>query len=307
MAVGALLLAACSAPPESLEPRPEQPALHQGHYLAADGTRLPLRRWGSEAEAEAVLIALHSFGDHGAAFQDLGPWFAARGYLVLAPDVRGFGEAGEHGVWAGTCTLVADLSDLVTLVKAEVPDRPLVVLGESMGGGLALLSAAGSEACPSEAEATPDALILAAPAVRGGLPLRYFWDAMISAGDNLAPDLTFTVGRARPSTLEPVFARRLAEDPLIVRDVRMDTYAGLIDLADKATDAVPRVQVPSLYLHGSRDRTVKRVSVEKAVAESAGPAKLLAYRGAPHMVLHRRPSEDIWQDVADWLQAQGLP
>jgi acylglycerol lipase len=90
------------------------------------------------------------------------------GYDVLAYDQRGFGNAPHPGFWAGTNSLAADLEDAIEAVRAANSDRPVYVLGESMGGSVAMVAAAAMTHPPA-------GLILAPPGVRAGLPWRTFW------------------------------------------------------------------------------------------------------------------------------------
>ncbi len=90
-----------------------------------------------------VLIMLHGYYNRDAYFSGAGTWqsadyFARRGYLVLAPDLRSWGGS-EAGLSLFHMGLVADvlhlLAALPSLPMAD-PDR-VGLWGHSMGGGLA--------------------------------------------------------------------------------------------------------------------------------------------------------------------------
>ncbi len=206
----ATLLAGCS--PKTLPAGAPVMAPHvaDGALVARDGARLPVRRWTATSPAKGAIIALHGYTDYSAAFEQLGPWLAGQGYDVLAYDQRGFGEAPHPGIWAGTESLTADLEDAILVVRQEHPELPLYVLGESMGGSVAMVAAA-------RMAGPPDGLILAAPGVRDELPWRGFWDVAIWLGAHAAPGYTVDVDRNGPSPLTPGFgaapARRPAGDP----------------------------------------------------------------------------------------------
>ena len=81
------------------------------------------------------------------------------GIAIIAPDQRGFGRSRARGIWPGGRALVADLAAITRLVAARYPGRPIFVLGESMGGAVAMVA---------RAEVLPVAgVILVAPAVWG--------------------------------------------------------------------------------------------------------------------------------------------
>ena len=56
----------------------------------SDTTSIPepltqtVREWAPDDTPRGVILGLHSFGDFGAAFEQLGPWFAEAGYVFVA-------------------------------------------------------------------------------------------------------------------------------------------------------------------------------------------------------------------------------
>lgn len=106
---------------------------------------LPVIAWGHlEASPKAVLICLHGLGLDNRAFTVFGNEFGKRGYAVYSLDVRGFGswfiEKGyEETIFSST---IGDLEVLSSVVKSQHPGAPVYLLGESMGGNIALRAAA---------------------------------------------------------------------------------------------------------------------------------------------------------------------
>ena len=85
-------------------------------------TRLHVREWGA---GERVAVLLHGITSSSATWWKVGPAIAARGYRVLAPDLRGHGESGR-----GTYSVSAWAED----VLETVPRSPELALGFSLGG-----------------------------------------------------------------------------------------------------------------------------------------------------------------------------
>jgi len=61
--------------------------------------------------------------------------------VTYAYDQRGFGKSPTRGRWPGTDTLVEDARAVAALLHERYPDLPIYVVGESMGGALALVAA----------------------------------------------------------------------------------------------------------------------------------------------------------------------
>jgi pimeloyl-ACP methyl ester carboxylesterase len=91
---------------------------------------LNVMRWG-DPKATKVAVALHGITANGGAFTQPGRKLAERGWLVIAPDMRGHGESPRGDDDFSTAALLADLA-------AAVPTGPAAVLiGHSFGGYLA--------------------------------------------------------------------------------------------------------------------------------------------------------------------------
>jgi alpha-beta hydrolase superfamily lysophospholipase len=124
----------------------------------------------------------------------------------------------------------------------------LFLLGESMGGAVALVLATGEEPPPLAG------LILAAPAVRGRATLGPIASATLWLAGHTVPwwRLTGEGLNIRPSD-NPQALRELFEDPLVIKATRIDTIYGLVDLMDAATAVAPRLKLPTLVLYGANE------------------------------------------------------
>ena len=101
------------------------------------------RAWPSRGPARAVILALHGFGDAGdLTYDGAAAYWAGRGIAVYALDQRGFGGNASRKQWPGIDALIADATAAARDLRRRHPGLPLVVVGHSMGGGVALAAAA---------------------------------------------------------------------------------------------------------------------------------------------------------------------
>ena len=165
-----LLVAACAPEVQRFGPASVAPALAEAAFSSVDGHELPLRRWLPPAgvPVRAAVAALHGFNDYGAAFRMPAEWWAARGIATYAIDQRGFGAGPRPGIWGGADALVADARGLATAVRQRHPGVPVYLLGESMGGAVAVAALAGWDRPP--VDGAPLAPVLGGE-VGGGLAL----------------------------------------------------------------------------------------------------------------------------------------
>jgi acylglycerol lipase len=292
----ALIAGSVLRPREIRRPRSQPPTLTTDELVAGDGARLPISAWRPEGPATAIVLALHGYGDYRKAFALAGRWLAARGVAVYAYDQRGFGETRSRGYWAGADTLIDDCADAVRMLREAHPEMPLAVLGESMGGSVALAGIRSGQVIGV------DRLILAAPGVRGGVPLRQLHDMALRLGSLALPWLAVELRRGGRPWLDPEESKRLADDPLILRHLSVGTYDGLIELANRATADGAAELPPTLLLYGELDATIPRVAIEDLAIDLGHRHTFRTYPERHHLLLHEADAEEVFADCLSWLR-----
>jgi acylglycerol lipase len=296
-----LALVGCAAP--FVQPPLTPPADFSGSriepnaFVVQDGARLPYRRWAPADEPWAVVVALHGMNDYSAAFRLAGPWWAERGVATYAYDQRGFGRAPGRGTWAGEAVMVEDLRTIVALVRARHPRARVAVVGESMGGAVAI-SAFASDRPPAA-----DQVVLLAPAVWGwssqSLPNRAgLWVAARLLGDRAvtAPDWAVRDIRATDNLPELVAN---GADPLFIRATRFDALAGLVDLMESATRKLGAVKGPTLLMYGAHDQIIEKRPMRRALVRAGRPTNLRTswYPDGWHLLNRDLQAEVVFRDV----------
>lgn len=299
--LGGGLLSGCAGRQQPMGPAVAVPSLDAHVLTAADGYALPIRSWLPEiTPPRAVILALHGFNDYSNAFDGAGRRWAAQGIATYAYDQRGFGASADTGVWPGTPTLVADLKTAVAQLRRRHPDRPLFLLGESMGGAVAL-TALTDETTPLAV----DGAILVAPAVWGRDSMGFFPRAALWLSNAVVPGMVVHPPRdlgIEPSDNLPML-RALGRDPLVIKGARIDALAGLTDLMDEALAACRRLDAPALILYGAHEQVLPPRPVERALAafEASGRHVVAVYPDGYHMLLRDRQGNVVIDDVAGWI------
>jgi len=298
-----LALAGCAEARAPMGPVVTRPALRDDALVMADGLRLPMHAWQPAGPPRAVMLALHGMNEYGRSFaEDAAPWFTAAGVALYAYDQRGFGGTAPRGVWPGHQTLAQDAITAAGLMRARHPGLPLFMLGESMGGAVLVL--AGSKAPMA------DGLVLSAPALRGrnslGWPARLTLDVMVALTPGLA--LSSSAPLFRPTDNLEAW-RRWSGDPQVLKQTRVDAVAGLVDLMDAATAALPRFSAPALVLYGAKDELVPPKPIRAALAQlPRGAAQRVAfYPEGHHMLLRDFGGASVASDILAWMGDRAAP
>jgi acylglycerol lipase len=299
----------CAAGHATMHPAQET---HAGHvadrrlvppdlvWTLSDGARIPVRIWrpAGDAPVRAAVLALHGFNDSRDAWELPGPVLAGHGVALYAPDQRGFGGAPGHGSWAGTDRLVDDAAEMVRQVANAQPGVPVFVMGESMGGAVALCLAARSDR-PSIA-----GFVLLAPAVWSAGEMSPLATTSLWAAATFAPGWQLT-GRELPlhivasDNLQALY--RLSYDPLTLRSTRVATLRGLVALMTRAATAAPHVYGPVLIAYGAHDQLVPQAAMAATWALLPGWVRRAFYPGGYHLLMRDRDRQSVIEDVAAWI------
>ena len=275
-------------------------------YRTADGYELVLRCWGPAAAPAAVIVALHGFNDHSTFIAEAAETWAAQGIATYAYDQRGFGNAPNRGYWAGTAAYAGDARTLAGLLAERHPGAPVYLLGESMGGAIALVTAT------RHAEAPLAGVILSAPAVwsRATMPFYQRWSLFLAAYS--VPWFPLTgegLDLQASDNLEAL--RELSRDPLVIKRTRVDAVHGLVDLMDEALAAAPDLAQPALLLYGAKDQLVPADPMfrlwESLPAEAQARQRQALYQDGWHLLFKDLEADVVIADVAAWIAAPDQP
>lgn len=301
----ALSLSACVARVHPPGPAVMAPRLDGDHWLSRDGARLPVRAWLPAESPRAVVVALHGMNDYSNFFDEPGRYLAAHGVAAYAYDQRGFGEGPHPGFWASGAAMAEDLRTATGLVAARHPGVPLYILGESMGGAVAMLAVAGDP--PPHVRG----LILSAPAVWGRSSMGLFQRAALWLAYQLVPGMELTGEGLKITPSDNIaMLRALSADPLVIKATRIDAIHGLVDLMDAAAAAAPDLRLPALVLYGEKDEVVPADPtwrmIDSLPASGAGQ-RIALYRNGYHMLLRDLQARVVLDDILAWIADPRAP
>ncbi len=291
------------------------PRLEPDAVIAADGARLPLQVWpavdayGVLVPPWAVVVGLHGFDDHHAAFGLAGSYWARGGVTTYAFDQRGFGAAPGRGLWAGRELMVADLRTVVALVRARHPRAVLAVVGESMGGAVAVCAASSDDPPPGV-----DRWVLDSPAVWGWGAQPPQNAAALWLMAHLLPGRTLSapawLARRIHATDNAEELRRMGRDRRMIFATRTDTTYGLVDLMQDARERIGKVRDPArtLYLYGGRDDLIPKAAAFHAAADlEAAGGRTAYYPGGHHLLVRDLRRARVLEDVLAFLRDPAAP
>jgi alpha-beta hydrolase superfamily lysophospholipase/thiol-disulfide isomerase/thioredoxin len=252
---------------------------------------------------KAIILCVHGLGLHCGSYEQFGKAMALRGYAVYAVDVRGFGSwmaaKGREKCDFKHCS--DDIVSTLNVLHLANPGVPVYLLGESMGGAIALDVA-------SENPALINGLISAVPAAErfktGQTNLKVFMHLL--TGNRKVNVEKSVVNRA---TADPSLREEWAEDPLARMDLSASELMQFQTFMNENHDRAKKIdKLPVLIVQGGKDKLVKaegtRELFEKLVTEDKNLAMV---NGAEHLVYEEGQFSKEVLDLTDNWISQRLP
>jgi lysophospholipase len=193
---------------------------------------------------------------------------------------------------------VVDLDTVVEIARRDLPGHPVFMLGHSMGGAIALEYALAHQDKLA-------GLVLSAPAAANEAPAAARVGARIAS--RLVPRAPVHKLDVTGISRDPDEVRSYQADPLVDdKPMRARTVGELVAAFGRFPDALPRLTIPLLVMHGTGDRLTS-VAGSKMIAQRAGSAdkELRLYDGFYHELINE-PEPDrerIMGEIVAWLDA----
>ncbi|MEP7215656.1 MAG: lysophospholipase [Anaerolineaceae bacterium] len=274
-------------------------------FFDSSGGRHIYEQWWrpDHGEPRGVAAICHGFAEHSGRYGEVAAYLNGRGYVVEALDLRGHGRSDGVRVHVHSFNeYLNDLHRFLKNVRRRNPGLPVVLLGHSMGGGIAVLYVIARQ---------PDlaGVVLSGPAVGSDF-------IKLSRARRLALKLLSVAPRLRlpslPATAvsrDPAVVRAYEEDPLVFRGGSTVAHAVAGARAiNRAARDMEQIDLPLLILHGTADTLVPVGGSEELNRRARSPDKALKlYEGLYHEVLNEPERLDVLGDIAAWLDERILP
>jgi lysophospholipase len=271
----------------------------EGTLTSFDGLTIHHQSWRPDGDPKAVVLLVHGLGEHSGRYRHVAERLVAAGYAVHALDHRGHGKSDGKRVFVKSYDeFMADLIQFRGHVEAQHPGLPLVVLGHSMGGNLAV----GHVLDHQDGVA---GLALSGPALAVSDALSPVQIKIFKLIAKVAPGV-------RPEGLD---ASAISRDQAVVDAYRADplVYTGkmsagigaaLIDAMERFPAHYPSLRLPLLIMHGTDDRLAD-ISGSKSLEAGAVNADVTThyYDGLYHEIFNEPEQAQVLDDLVTWLDS----
>ena len=260
------------------------------------GLKIHVRSWLPAAKPRSVVVICHGFNAHGGQYAWTCEQLVQAGYAAFALDMRGRGQSeGERFYIEDVADYVADIAHTIALAKSRHPGVPMFLLGHSAGGVASATYVLDNQSqlagfiCESFAFQVP------AP----GFAL-----AAIKGLSHIAPRLPVLTLKNEDFSRDPKAVEALKNDPLTAHEVQPAiTVAALVRADERLHDEFPRITLPVLILHGTKDKAAVSHGSEffhQTVGSKDKTLKL--YEGHYHDLLNDIGKEQVFEHIHQWIE-----
>ncbi|ORA56490.1 lysophospholipase [Mycolicibacterium chubuense] len=264
------------------------------------GVRIVYDTWTPDQPPRGVVVLAHGYAEHARRYDHVVTRFADAGLLTYALDHRGHGRSGGKRVYLREMAeYTADFHTLVGIAADEHPDRPRVVLGHSMGGGIVF-----SYGVEHPGDYT--AMVLSGPAVDANESVSPVKLRAAKVLGRIAPGLPVENLPADAVSRDPRVVSAYEADPLVYHG-KMPAGIGraLIGVGETMPKRAAAITAPLLVVHGEADRLIP-VHGSRRLLECVGTtdAHLKVYPGLYHEVFNEPEQALVLDDVTSWIESK---
>ncbi|MBX9948317.1 MAG: lysophospholipase [Candidatus Obscuribacterales bacterium] len=256
--------------------------------------------WKSPSPAKIVVVCIHGLGLCARAYKPLGKELSANGIDGFGVNVRGFGP--DRGIperaKLDCVKTVNDVAELLRNIHKEQPDYKVFLVGESMGGALAIRIAA-------ENPTLVDGVVCSAPAwkllKKRQTAVKGVFELFLYSGNQPGP-----AGRAiiHQATKDPDLAEHWLTDPSHKLKLSWKEATSFLNFIAKTDAYAKQLEKPVLVVQGLGDNLVSPRAVAKLFSDVPSTNKTFLIDGkGEHLVLEEgRSTPPLVEKLLDWMK-----
>lgn len=277
--------------------------ISRDRFILPDARSLKLYHVPARSKCRGVVLFAHGMLEYAGRYCDWGEKIAERGYTFLAVDHRGHGRSDGEKIWMNRLDELVDDFELFALQAAdEFAPTPVFLVGMSMGGGIAIRTAARIQARRKNI----GGLILVAAALRAHPRLMPHLRPFAYLFDRFFPRWKLIKGGTRGLCHDSAVVAQFQADPL-VHSGRFRVHYGVenIRALRKNRQLASEISLPLLVLQGEGDLIIAPGGAREFFASAKTADKTLKmYPDLYHDLLHEPEKETITADICGWLDGR---
>lgn len=256
------------------------------------------RRWPIDAP-KAVVLIVHGLGEHCERYDAVASTMNQAGYAVESIDLPGHGNSqGTRGFIESFAHFEDAVLSLYQKIGEWHPDKPVFLLGHSMGGLIA------SHLLLKHQDKFKGALLSGA-AIESPQQPPAIQVAIVRLISKLFPKAGVMTLDASGISRDPAVVENYMNDPLVNKGkLSARLLVEMFNSMDECKAGASSISLPVFIMHGSKDdMTSPNGSQLLFDSVSSGDKTIKIYEGLMHEILNEPEGPQITQEIIEWMDA----
>lgn len=252
----------------------------EGFFKGVRDANTYFQSWLPESEPKAVLLIVHGLAEHSGRYRNVVDHFVPLGYAVYGIDHFGHGKSDGERVYVERFDDYTNtLKVYFDMIREWQPDKPIFLVGHSMGG---LISAV----YLLDHQAELAGAVLSGPAVKipnHVTPAMLFVGKMLSA---LIPRFGLLALSADGVSRDPLVVKAYVSDPLVhTGKTTARLAAEMLKAMQTISGQAAKITLPIMIVQGSADKLIDPAGAQMLYdAVSSADKEIRIYDGLYHEV-----------------------
>lgn len=271
----------------------------EGFFKGVRDTNIYYQCWLPKNTPTAVLLVVHGLAEHSGRYMNLVNRLVPKGYAVYGIDHIGHGKSDGIRVYVDRFEEFTEtLKTYVDMIKGWQPEKPIFLIGHSMGGLISAVFLLDHQAGLTGA-------ILSGPSVKvpdNISPAVIVVGKILSA---LMPRLGLIGLEKEGVSRDQDVVQAYMNDPLVYKGkTTARLAAGMLKGMQRVSAEAAQITLPILIVQGGADRIVSPEGARMLYnAVSSADKSIQIYPGLYHEVFNEPEHDRVLNDVEIWLKA----
>lgn len=251
-------------------------------------------------EPKAIILINHGFAEHSGRYNYITECLNKKGYGVYRYDLRGHGQTkSPKGKINSYVDFILDCDEMVQLIEKENSNKPIYILGHSMGGFITCLYGI-KHPNKLKGQILIGAAVNTLPDAKGYRSYLYEFMNIFMKNKMIKNPVSNYICKDEEVITEYV------EDTLVLKEATLNFYVHFLVKGRKFINKnINKYNCPCLILHGKEDKIVpKDIAYYLYNNISSFDKRLKIYDDMYHEILNEKDKDKVIEDIIDWLEAR---
>jgi acylglycerol lipase len=262
-------------------------------------TSIYYQYWSPEDEPKAILVIVHGLAEHSGRYMNVVNHFVPAGHAVYGIDHIGHGKSGGERVYVHRFQdYITTLTTYVDMIRDWQPDKPIFMIGHSMGGliGAAYLL---------EHQHELSGAVLSGPGIKVPDNISQTVIFMGKILSKILPRVGILQLDSKGVSRDPAVVDAYINDPLVFTGkITARLGAEMLKTMQDVTNHAAQIKLPLTIVQGSDDSLIDPGGAQLLYDRVSSEDKSIKiYAGFYHEVFNEPEHEQVLNDVQKWIEA----